>query len=112
MNQNIECNCEEMITLKLLWKAFKEALKFIVVTVLIPLVYLQTLDDYEWNCVFETISIFCGKSESSYTVTNYRSVITLIFSLCAFVISYFDKNLKEETLYTTLKEKDPDEDNL
>ena len=101
-----------MMKLKSIWKTFVEVLKLGVVIVILPLLYLQTLDDYEWNCIFETLSIFCDNSTSSYTLTYYRTGITLTFSLCAFVISNLNNNPKEETLYTTIKEKDPDEDNL
>ena len=80
-------------------------LRFITTIVLVPLVYMQTLDVYEWICISEEFEIFCGTPEKRTNLSISQTVITLTFVLCAFIVSNINLETKEKVLYTTFRRK-------
>ena len=81
----------------LIFKNCKECffivLRFLATIALVPLVYMQTLDVYEWICIRG--EEFCGTPEKQTNLSIYKTAITLTFVLSAFIISSVNLESKE-----------------
>jgi len=81
-----------------------EIVKTLIVIATLFFFYLQTLDDYEWKCVFK--DTFCGTRTNPYKVSTFRIGVTLLLTICSFFLTNICNTVsKNEEMYTSFKSK-------
>ena len=61
-----------------------EVLKLVPTLFIIPLLFLQVLDCYEWTCLF--FDKYCGKNRDPYKLSLDQTVVTICYSIAVFII--------------------------
>ena len=68
-------------------------LRFLATLALVPLVYMQTLDVYEWICIRG--EEFCGTPEKQTNLSIYKTAITLTLNFCLKCLYYIKRQFRK-----------------
>ena len=77
-----------------------EIMLFIFTLAIIPLLFLQILDCYEWTCVFS--DEFCEENSDPYKLSLVQSIISICFILSIFAAQYLASTITTKDFSTLL----------
>ena len=77
-----------------------DVILFVFSLAIIPFLFLQILDCYQWTCLFS--DQFCGDNRDPYRLSLVQSIISVCFILSVFAAQYLSTASNRVTLESTL----------